>query len=231
MSFQTVTKLVELSPAFSQDGQKKQEFISSLLTFARENGWLSQLGFWSPRLEPEFGHDPNVLVTLISEARAFFVASDGCELVVFNLREYGSVIPGGDWQTLILCTTDGHFLDKLSCKVSSRLTRMYVPLHQYQVDVRVPTADDPTQLVIRLIPGDGTNLWGNYGHEIAFGGYVYRFSWEDQESDTRDQSQPSAWDLHGLCRLAIKNDRFHVTFPSLSLAKGIEPNKDDIAPS
>jgi hypothetical protein len=131
--------------------------------------------------------------------------------VVVNLRGWDHSIPGDDTQHLVLLDHEGRCLDRLSCSINARLTRLYVH-HKGIFPTEVPKTPekDGARLVIRYIPEDGGNLYGNWSHEIAHGGRASSYAWP---KDKLEGIGPGEWDRKGLCRVAIRDGKFVRLFP------------------
>jgi hypothetical protein len=66
------------------------------------------------------------------------------------------------------------------------------------------------QLAVRYIPGPGGSVSGNWEHHITHGGRMYRFRWgQDRPGAIRS----AEWEREGLCRVAVRDERFVVLFP------------------
>jgi len=67
-------------------------------------------------------------------------------------------------------------------------------------------------LVVRYIPEDGGSVPGNWSHEISYGNKIYSFCWDQ---DRPEALRSAEMDKKGLCRVAIRNNKFVVLFPKL----------------
>jgi hypothetical protein len=132
--------------------------------------------------------------------------------VVVVLRGWNHCIPGDDTQTLLLLGSDGKLLDRLSCSVNARLTRMFVD-HKcgFRTFSLLRPDKDGAQLVIRFIPEDGGPPSG-WTHHIVCAGKTYFFSWNSEEPGSIRPIE--SW-KKGLCRVAVRNGKFEVLFPTL----------------
>jgi hypothetical protein len=130
---------------------------------------------------------------------------------VVILRAWDHCIPGDDTQYLLLLDRKGRCLDRLSCSINARLTRMFVH-HKgiFRTEVPKTPEKDGARLVIRYIPEDGGNLYGNWSHEIAHGGRASSYAWP---KDKLEGIGPGEWDRKGLCRVAIRDGKFVRLFP------------------
>jgi len=131
--------------------------------------------------------------------------------VVAILRGEDHVIPGSDTQYLVLLNRSGRLLDKLSCAINNRLTRVYVDHNGiFRTDASAAGERDGAHLIVRYIPEDGGKVSGNWSHEITHAGKTTTRSWEGNRSSA---IWPGGWDEAGLCRVAIRDGRFFVLFP------------------
>jgi hypothetical protein len=141
-----------------------------------------------------------------------FAVKVGDGHVVAVLRGASRVIPGTDTQYLLLLDREGRLLDRLSCDINNRLTRMFEGSGIFRTDVSGRPGHDGAYLVVRYIPESGDSISGNWSHEIVHQGKTYSFLW--------DQDRPNAirsveWERKGLCRVGIQGGKFVVLFPCL----------------
>jgi len=131
--------------------------------------------------------------------------------VVVVLRYAEKIIPGRDTQHLLLLNAGGKVLDRLSCDINNRLTTCLADPGRYFAEVTDSPQQDGAQLVIRYVPEKGGSIPGNWSHEITHGA-TYSFHWGQAG---RGHIRSDEWEEKGLCRVAIRDDKFAVIFPSL----------------
>lgn len=168
------------------DFKREAPFFTALISLIRDQG-----------LELE---DSLVGSPLFVSGNAFAVG----RYVVVVLRGSDLGMPGGRMVELVLIDRDGTILDTLACEVSSRFGEPDAGL--------VQDAEGRDRVVIRLKPRclvapDEGEEFRFYSHEVAHEGTIYRFE---------DHLFPwVVWQEMGLCRVAIKDDRFLIVFPLL----------------
>ena len=99
-----------------------------------------------------------------------------------------------------------------SAAVSNRLTRFFVD-HQGAFFTEAPRLPekDGAQFVVRYLP-EGEEFSENWSHEITYGGKSHCFAWTEEKQG----GAPSLdWASKGLCRIAIRDGKFAVLFPTL----------------
>ncbi len=117
---------------------------------------------------------------------------------VVILRGWDHFIPGKDTQHLLLLDRKGRCLDRLSCSINARLTRMVVgSSDSFRTDVLAAPEADGAWLVIRYSRG----VSGNFSHQVTHEGKTHSYHW--------GQDGPKA----GLCRVGIRDGKFDVLFP------------------
>src|SRR5262249_16954266 len=119
--------------------------------------------------------------------------------VVALLRGWDHWIPGRDTQYLYLFGADGRFLDRLSCYINSRLTRMFANHNKFLTEVLESPEPDGAQFVIRYIPENGGRISGNWSHQVTHQGKTTSYAWDEDEPGVQ---VPGELDLRGLCRVA-----------------------------
>jgi hypothetical protein len=187
-----------LGTSAKDDREHHSDFFSTLESLAQKQGQSLEKLLESP---------------FVDEGYAVRVNADDTNYVVAILRGNTPFIPGKDTQYLLLFDTKGRLLDRLSCSINNRLTRTLVNhTDNFCTDVSPLPKDDGAQLVIRYAGSTS----GNWSHEIAHAGRTFSYHW-DQDGPTVIASRQL--DRNGLCRVAIRNGRFSVLFPSLLLAK------------
>jgi len=110
------------------------------------------------------------------------------------------VFPSDETQYIVLLDREGELLDRLSCGISNRLTRMYVDSGTFLTDVLDAPAADGARLIIRYIPEKGGSMPGNFSYELSQGAKTHTLSNE--------------WD-NGLCRVAVRDGKLVSVFPKL----------------
>jgi hypothetical protein len=166
-------------------------FLTTLSALARERGW-------DPPNRPE-------------EGRAVAVRDGRTRYVVVVLGGWTASIPGDDWQELLLLDRDGRLLDRLSCRVSSRLTRWW-ETGVFRTDTPEAPEGDGAQFVIRFVPKQGQAISECWTHDIAHAG--------KEEVIGRDEGRPgpfrpAEWVRQGLCRVAVRHGKLAVLLPRL----------------
>jgi hypothetical protein len=151
-------------------------------------------------------------IRAVDEGYAVFFREGEQKYVVAVLRGNSHVIPGDDSQYLLLLDHEGRVLDRLTCAINNRLTRMFVDYYGVFRTEVPDAAEDGAQLIIRYIPEHGGSVAGNWSHGIAHGGKTRRYAWNQ---DFGGSIPPSEWDKKGLCRVAIHDGKFAVLFPKL----------------
>jgi hypothetical protein len=188
---------VLLEAPVTDDPEHKSRFFTSLATLAAKNAdnFTYKTRHW-----------------YMDEGYAFKIRIADNYYVVAVLRGDTNSIPGIDAQRLILFDPNGRVLDKLSCEINSRLSRMYSNSGQFCTDVLDGTKNSDAQLAIRYIPEKGGSVSGNWSHEIISHGKTYSFHWDQ---DAPNNIRSSEWKSKGLCRVAIRAGKFSVVFPEL----------------
>jgi hypothetical protein len=189
-------KIMLREPAHN-DRKQKSSFFTALASLSRKHG---------TKLDNYIPHD-------VDEG---FAVEVGGGRVAAVLRGDNGVIPGSDTQYLLLLDQEGKLLDRLSCAISNRHCMVVGTQDRFRTDVLAVPEADGARLVIRYNPPSGQRISGNWGHEITQRGNTHTFLW--------DQSRPSAirsseWKSKGLCRMAVRGDKFTLVFPPLG-----EPN-------
>jgi len=186
-----VTKLLELTAKH----EKTQDFVEPIKRLAKKRGW-----------EREFAKSRKLWRTDWDEASASAIQVGRASFVVILLKVWDHAIPGTEVQTALLLTEQGKFLDQISCEINSRLTHM----HWGELHTVIPSKPEPdgAQLIIRL---DGMSARGNFSHHLDHGNEKLEFYWGN---DKLPENQPSRLDATGLCRIAIKDMKFQVLFPT-----------------
>ncbi len=183
------------------DRQHKSPFFTALASLARKHG----------------ANESEYVPVGIVRVDEGFAAAVGAGRVVVVLRGGSGFIPGEDTQYLLLLDQDGHLLDRLSCSISNRLTRMFVESGDFRSEVPEAPAPDGAHLVLRYVPEKGGSVSGNWSHEITHRGKTYHFHWDQGRPGT----VPSAdWAEKGLCRVAVREGTFAVLFPDLRQVDG-----------
>jgi hypothetical protein len=202
------------------DPVAKRMCLTNLLMLATEQEWATKVGMWAPKLAARQQLTPQDLDQYIDECNVATALVDEASMFIILLREWSRCRPGSDAMTLLLCDRIGAFLDSAICCASSRITRQYdFPFHNYFAELREPTGDDDSRVVIRLIREQGEFIRGNFFHSIVLRGHAYCFNWPSYH----DGSGPTEWDEKGLCRIAIREKRFEVLFPNFSKADVSNP--------
>jgi hypothetical protein len=189
-----------LKESAQNDREHKSQFFAALSVLAQKHG---------SSLEDFSGQQG---LTEVDEGYAVFFRQDEKKYVVAVLRGDDGCIPGEDTQFLLLLSDAGRLLDRLSCRISNRLTRMFV---DYSGVFRTEVPDwaaDGGQLVVRYIPEDGSSVSGNWSHGITHAGKTYHFPWS---KDLLSKVPSAEWDKKGLCRVAIRDGKLAVLFPKL----------------
>jgi hypothetical protein len=152
---------------------------------------------------------------LVAYADGYAVQVGGSDKarVIVVLSGEGNVIPGSDTQHLLLLDGAGRILDRLSCDINNRLTGDITNPAIFRTEVPNNQEIDGTRLVIRFIPAKGDSISGNWSHEITHRGKTSTFSWEQSERNTIPSAE---WERKGLCRVAVRADRFAVLFRRLN---------------
>jgi hypothetical protein len=193
---------LDMSPAVAKllehKGQDKMppEFMTRLEALAIAQGWQQKLAECKKRSHNRW-----------DEARAELLRNGEARHVVIIFRSSTHSIPGRDMQTVILLDTHGNFLDQLACEINSRLTNMN--WGRFQIVVPPKPEADGAQLVIRLdgVRGRPTN----HVQFVFHGGKKLEFPLGD---DDVPKDQPLKWQKNGLCRLAVKDGKFSLLFPT-----------------
>src|SRR5262249_15258494 len=97
----------------------------------------------------------------------------------------------------------GKLLDRLCCDLSNRLTSGLPVPGVFRTDVLSSPDADGARLVVRYVPPKGEPISGNWSHEVTHQGMTHGFRWAEQ----------AGWAAKGLCRVAVRGDRFVVVFP------------------
>ncbi len=181
------------------DPEHKSPFFAALIALARKHS-LGTKEYWLEEC------------AVPDEGYAVQIGTGSDRHVVAILRGDSHCIPGYDAQYLLLLDRDGRLLDWLACVVNNRLTRMFLN-HMVDFRTEVPEANqaDGAQLVVRFIPENSESISGNWRHSITHAGRTTYWSWSQDELDAIRSAE---WDSKGLCRIAIRDSRFSVLFPS-----------------
>jgi hypothetical protein len=127
--------------------------------------------------------------------------------VVVVLRGWDHCVPGGDTHSFLLLGRHGEPLDRLTCSIDSRLTRTSAGREAaFHTEVFPRPEKDGAQLVVRFITESGAAPSGNWCHFITRAGKTCCFGWPDEGAPGGAQ---------GLCRMAVRDGKFVVLFPSL----------------
>jgi hypothetical protein len=189
---------VLLKESAQNDPEHKSRFFTILATLAQKHG---------SDIEGYVGQRP---LSEVDEGYAVYSPDGERKYVVAILRGYDNIIPGRDTQYLLLLDAEGRLLDRLSCGISNRLTRMFDDSGIFRTEVP-EVAVDGAQFVIRYIAEDGGRLSG-WDHEINHAGKWYHFHWSQ---DLLGEIPSAEWAKKGLCRVAISKGRFAVLFPEI----------------
>ena len=171
------------------------EFYAALSAIAQADGW------------ERHDYDSSEIAGVV-EGCAAQVDFRKESYVVVVLHWPGLAIPGPDINELMLLDRAGHRLDRVACKVSTRVTQEGT----FRADMLKRPEKDGTQLVIRYVPTEGDKMPFNFGHIIHYRGHAYHFEWNP---DTHSQANSVLWSQTGLCRIAVQNGKFKVIFPIL----------------
>lgn len=176
--------------------QGTPKFVQCLKDLANKQGWEVELVGCRELTKCDW-----------DEAWATTIQTDQFEFAVVLLKSWNGDIPGLDVQSAFLLDNRGRFLDGISCEISSRLTR----LSRGQIHAVIQTKPDPdgAQVIIRL---DGESASGNFSHRLYHGNEHLEFHWDNNKLP---KNQPSQWDANGLCRIAIRDKKFHIVFPTI----------------
>lgn len=140
--------------------------------------------------------------------RAVEVTAEGERYVVVVLGVNEGDMPSAAAQVLLLLDGDGALRDRLDCVISTR-TLFFTELRRLHTVVLSVPGGDGAQLVVRL---DGaSSLRGNFSHRLWHGNQWARFYWGWRDLP---KTEPTKWDMRGLCRLRIVNGAFQVLFPT-----------------
>jgi hypothetical protein len=188
------------------DRQHKSPFFTALASLARKHG----------------GDESDYVPEGIVRVDEGFAAAVGAGRVAVVLRGDSGFMPGDDTQYLLLLDQEGRLLDRLSCSISNRLTRMFVESGDFRAEVSEAPQPDGAQLVLRYVPEKGGSVSGNWSHEITHRGKTYRFHWgQFYWNQGRPGAVPSVeWAAKGLCRVAVREGKFAVLFPHLRQVDG-----------
>jgi len=143
-----------------------------------------------------------------------FAVEKGSRIVVV-LRGWNHMIPGSDTQQLILFDRGGKVLDRVSCDINSRLTGETDGTATFRTDVLEKPTRDGAELVIRYVPEKGESMYGNWSHDLTHEGTIYTFRWDP---DLPMNARPPDWAGKGLCRLAVRGNKFKILFPKPDLS-------------
>jgi len=179
------------------DEGHKSAFFATLSALAETKGWDAPGQF-------------------TEEGRAVAAQDGRTGYVVVILGGWEHFIPGTDWQHLLLLDWDGRLLDRLSCGINCRLTRMFVN-HKgvFLTDALGVPEKDGAQFIIRYVPEKGGAIAGNWEHDITHGGETYRFHWGQDRPDALRSAELAR---QGLCRVAVREGKFAVLYPPLGNA-------------
>jgi hypothetical protein len=195
-----------LKESAKNDPDHKSRFFTTLSTLAQKHG-----SSFEEYVEQRPLHE-------VDEGYAVYIPEGGKRYIVAILRGDDNFIPGRDTQCLLLLDEEGRLLDKLSCDISNRLTRMFV---DYSGIFRTEVPDaaaDGARLVIRYIPEDGSSVSGNWSHGITHAGRTHHFVWNQHFPGSISSAE---LDGKGLCRIAIRNDTLTVLFPKMEGAAAV----------
>jgi hypothetical protein len=151
-------------------------------------------------------------IRAVDEGYDVFIREGEQKYVVAVLRGNSHVMPGYDSQYLLLLDHEGRLLDRLTCAMNNRLTRMFVDYYGVFRTEVPDAAEDGAQLIIRYIPEDGGSISGNWSHQITHRGKTGGFTWNQ---DFGGSIPVAEWDKKGLCRVRIHDGKFAVLFPKL----------------
>jgi hypothetical protein len=106
-------------------------------------------------------------------------------------------------QSLVLMDREGNMLDSVACSLKGGSKREIFPTGRLTVD------DDPAQaqFTVRCLPYAGSTFPSELRHEIKHAGRTREFEW---------RANPTQWEQKGLCRVAVRNDKFEVLWPPLA---------------
>jgi hypothetical protein len=134
-----------------------------------------------------------------------------------------------------LLKPDGNVLDYVACRVNTERFHglggaVWVCKREGgQWIIPELVAEDDTQWVYPELATDDSAQWlirydwemhPDESHDLTVAGRVHHFSWDETKAENFPLAQ---WQRNGLCRLAIRNDRFDVLWPPLD---GRIPQKD-----
>jgi hypothetical protein len=175
------------------DRDRKSAFFAALTAVARKNGARAEdyVDYW---------------------VDGGFAAEVGGGNVLVVLEGWDHFIPGSDTRYLLLLDRDGRLLDRLSCKINCRLTRVHLKEDSgvFRTDVHPPAGPDGARVVIRYTPEKGGVM--GHGHVIGRGGSWHSFAWTPEGAGGVG---PEEWLKKGLCRVAVRDGRFVILFPLL----------------
>jgi hypothetical protein len=147
----------------------------------------------------------------ITEGAAFRVGRGPDGRVVVVLRDHSGFIPGPDTQHLLLLDRHGRLLDRLSCEVSTRLTTDCFGCGcGFRTDVPEDPEGDGAQFVIRLVPKRGPVPGDGSEYQLTHAGKTETYRWGEDRAGATPSADGSQ---EGLCRVAIRDGKFHILFP------------------
>jgi hypothetical protein len=125
-------------------------------------------------------------------------------------------VPGTDTQYLLLRDSKRSTLDLVTCSINNRLTQQ--ALGNFITEAIDSSDDNAVRFVLRYVPTNEDEYRGNWSHEGTHRGTVYSFPWNP---DKPRAISAADFKSEGLCRLAIKDNKFVVVFPNLNEADGV----------
>jgi hypothetical protein len=141
--------------------------------------------------------------------RAVNIEASGSTYMVLIVRRSASIVAFDEACHLVLLEKSGKILDRVSALISNR----FADKNSFRCDMS-SGENDEAQLVIRS-PIPTRNEFFRYCIELA--GKTYRFTWgPDGECGKLPSSE---LEKSGLCRIAVKDGKFKVLYPSFEKAK------------
>lgn len=172
-----------------------QQFMDALSALASEHHWDSKLP------DPRSG----------CSGACVAVDDEMASNVVVTVTRPGLAFPDRDRIDLFLLDPTGKLLDELTCDVSNRATVDAIFDAQVARDEVLGL-----EVIIRLTPGDGHPVSGNFAHRIRHDGGTHSFQWPEYAEGKERRSE---WDEKGLCRVTVRTEKFVVVFPEFARDK------------
>lgn len=169
-------------------------FVDSLEAVSKLHGWHN-----------DFLDLQKLAFTEWTRGRAVKLQSGGSEFVVVVLDHESCSIPGENVKLVILLDDQGRLKDHVACTISNR-NCMYGGRFDAEFPAK-PGPEDP-HIVIRL---NNESARGNFAHKLTHRGQSRSFYWGEYDVFG---TEPTKWDLKGLCQLAIRDGQFHIMFPT-----------------